>query len=150
MNKFKKIFTSTINLTKRLTLPLTSILAFNLFNIASSFAANGHQEGNIGHGASVAGQQTGGGYQSLIFLVIIIALFYFVLIRPQMKQSKDHKRMLNEIKPGDEVLTTSGIIGKVRTMGENFIDLEISDKVTVKMQKQALSKVMPKGSVKTS
>ena len=135
--------------TLKLILTLTSILAFNI----TSFAINNHQEGNIGHGTAGAagtGQQAGGSFQSLIFLVIIIALFYFVLIRPQMKQSKEHKKMLGEIKAGDEVLTTAGILGKVRTMGENFIDLEISNEVTVKIQKQALAKVMPKGSVKTN
>jgi preprotein translocase subunit YajC len=140
-----KIISNTI----RSILTATSILAFNI----TSFAINNHQEGSIGHGTAGAagtGQQTGGSFQSLIFLVIIIALFYFVLIRPQMKQSKEHKKMLNEIKAGDEVLTTAGILGKVRTMGENFIDLEISNEVTVKIQKQALAKVMPKGSVKTN
>ena len=90
----------------------------------------------------------GGSFQSLIFLVIIIVLFYFVLIRPQMKQSKEHKQMLNSIKNGDEVLTTAGIVGKIQSMNESFIDLEIANNVTIKIQKQALSKVMPKGSLK--
>jgi preprotein translocase subunit YajC len=125
-------------------------LFLQLFITIDLFAANGAGGPShpLGGGTTGAHAQQGGSFQSLIFLVIIIVLFYFVLIRPQMKQSKAQKQMLNSIKPGDEVLTTAGIVGKIKNMNETFIDLEIASDVTIKIQKQALSKVMPKGSLK--
>jgi preprotein translocase subunit YajC len=137
-------------LIKNLIKTTIAALFLQIFIVINSFAADG--AGGPPHplssGAAGPHAQQGGSFQSLIFLVIIIVLFYFVLIRPQMKQGKEQKKMLNSIKPGDEVLTTAGIVGKIKNMNESFIDLEIAQDVTIKMQKQALSKIMPKGSLK--
>jgi preprotein translocase subunit YajC len=81
-------------------------------------------------------------------LVFLLVLFYFMLIRPQMKRSKEHKDMLGRLAKGDEVITSGGIGGVVRDIGENFLTVEIAEGVPVKMQKSAIASVLPKGSLK--
>lgn len=83
-------------------------------------------------------------------LVFLLVLFYFMLIRPQMKRAKDHREMLGKLAKGDEVITNAGIAGVVRDIGETFVSVEIADGVVVKMQKSAVSTVLPKGSLKNS
>ncbi len=82
------------------------------------------------------------------FLIAMFVLMYFLLIRPQQKRAKEHKKLLNELKKGDEVVTNGGVIGKVTSVDESFATLEISDGVIVKVQKQGINQKMPKGSVK--
>ena len=82
------------------------------------------------------------------FLIAMFVLMYFLLIRPQQKRAKEHKKLLNELKNGDEVVTNGGVIGKVTSVDESFATLEISDGVIVKVQKQGINQKMPKGSVK--
>lgn len=83
-------------------------------------------------------------------LVFLLVLFYFMLIRPQMKRAKDHRDMLGKLAKGDEVIASAGIAGTVRDIGETFVSVEIADGVAVKMQKSAISTVLPKGSLKNS
>jgi preprotein translocase subunit YajC len=85
----------------------------------------------------------------LIFLVLLFVVFYFLLIRPQMKRAKEHKNMVASLAKGDEVVTNGGLLGKVTKVGDNFITLEIADGLEVKVQKQALGSVVPKGTMKT-
>jgi preprotein translocase subunit YajC len=82
------------------------------------------------------------------FLIAMFVLMYFLLIRPQQKRAKEHKKLLNELKKGDEVVTNGGVIGKVTSVDESFATLEISDGVIVKVQKQGINQKMPKGSAK--
>lgn len=88
------------------------------------------------------------GLSSFLPLVIIIAIFYFMLIRPQMKRTKEQKSMMENLSKGDEVVTVGGMLGKITKMGDDFITLSISDNVDVKVQKHAISNVVPKGSFK--
>lgn len=81
-------------------------------------------------------------------LVILIVIFYFMLIRPQMKRSKEHRTMLGALTKGDEAVTNGGIAGKVVNIGENYVALEVSDGVAIKIQKSAISSVLPKGTLK--
>jgi len=81
-------------------------------------------------------------------LVFLVVLFYFMLIRPQMKRSREHRDMLGKLAKGDEVITSGGLTGVVRDLGENFITVEIADNVAVKMQKSAIASVLPKGTLK--
>lgn len=83
----------------------------------------------------------------MIFLAVV---FYFLIIRPQSKRAKEHKAMLAELSKGDEVATNGGLLGKIVKIGENFIEIEIADNVTVRVQKQAVSNLMPKGTMKSS
>lgn len=80
-------------------------------------------------------------------LGLLLVVFYFLLIRPQMKRAKEHRQMLSSIAKGDEVVTTGGVVGKVREIGENLIVLEIADRVEIRVQKPAVSGVLPKGTM---
>jgi preprotein translocase subunit YajC len=82
------------------------------------------------------------------FPLLLLAMFYFMLIRPQMKRSKEHREMLGRLAKGDEVVASGGIAGIVREIGENFLTIEIADGVAVKMEKSAVTRVLPKGSLK--
>lgn len=82
-------------------------------------------------------------------LVFLVVLFYFMLIRPQMKRSREHRDMLGKLAKGDEVITTGGLCGVVREIGENFLTVEVADGVAVRMQKSAIASVLPKGSLKS-
>lgn len=89
------------------------------------------------------------GLASFLPLIILFAVFYFFLIRPQLKQAKQHKQLVSTLDKGDEVVTTGGLLGKIKEVGDNFIVVEIAKDVEVKIQKQAISTVLPKGTLKT-
>jgi len=80
-------------------------------------------------------------------LILIFVVFYFLLIRPQMKRAKEHKKLVESLAKGDEVLTTGGMLGKITDLGENFVEVELADNVRVKVQRQAIATVMPKGTL---
>lgn len=84
----------------------------------------------------------------IFILIAMFALMYFLLIRPQQKRAKDHKKVLSELKIGDEVVTNGGIVGKIISVDESFADMEIASGVTVKVQKQGINNKIPKGTVK--
>ena len=86
----------------------------------------------------------------LLPLLLIFVVFYFLLIRPQMKRSKEHKQLLEKLAVGDEVVTSGGVAGKVTTLGENFVSVEIADNTVIKLQRQAITGVLPKGSLKSA
>jgi preprotein translocase subunit YajC len=88
-------------------------------------------------------------FMSFLPLIVLVVLFWFMLIRPQMKRSKEHREMLGKLAKGDEVITGGGLAGVVREIGENYLTVEIADGVAVKMQKSAVVSVLPKGSLKT-
>ncbi len=99
--------------------------------------------------AAPAAQQQPDPILSMLPLVLIFVLLYFVMIRPQSKRAKEHKKMVEGLAKGDEIVTNGGIVGRVTEVGDNFIAVEISDGVTVKLQRQAVATVLPKGSAKT-
>lgn len=90
-----------------------------------------------------------GGLLSMLPLFILFAVFWFFLIRPQMKQAKEHRTMVEALAKGDEIVTNGGMLGKIKEVGDNFIVLEIAKEVQVKIQKNAISTVLPKGTMKT-
>jgi preprotein translocase subunit YajC len=81
-------------------------------------------------------------------MIVLVGVFYFMLIRPQMKRSKEQREMLGALAKGDEALTGGGLAGRITTIGENYITLEIADGVAVKVQKSAVVSVLPKGTLK--
>ncbi len=85
---------------------------------------------------------------SFLPLILIFAVFYFLLIRPQSKRAKELKQVISGLAKGDEVVTTGGLLGKVADVGETFITVEIADGVQVKIQKNAVAGLMPKGTIK--
>ena len=84
-----------------------------------------------------SGGAGGGSSQFLSFLpiILIFVVFYFLLIRPQQKRTKDHRALLDSLKEGDSVMTSGGIYGRVTGLRENVVTLEISDKVRVKVNR---------------
>lgn len=82
-------------------------------------------------------------------LMVMIPLFYFLLIRPQMKRQKEQRGMLEQLAKGDEVVTTGGIAGRIITIGEVYLTIDLADNVLVKVQKSAVATVLPKGTLKT-
>lgn len=87
---------------------------------------------------------------SFLPLIILFGIFYFMLIRPQMKRAKEQRSMIAALAKGDEVITTGGLLGRIEDLGEAFITLEIADNVRIKLQKNAISAVLPKGTLKQS
>lgn len=82
--------------------------------------------------------------------IALIAVMYFLMIRPQMKRQKEHKAMLEKVAKGDEVLTNGGIAGVVTAIGDNFVTLEVADNVRIRVQKGAIGNVLPKGTLKSA
>ena len=92
---------------------------------------------------------SGSGFAQFIPLILIFVIFYFFLIRPQQKRAKDHKAMVAALKRGDEVVTSGGIVGKVeRILGEDKLDLSISDNVTVQVVQSTIQTVLNKPDTK--
>ncbi len=84
---------------------------------------------------------------SILMLVVLFAVFYFLLIRPQQKRVKEHEAMTESLKKGDEIVTFGGVLGRVTELGDAFVDVEISNNVVVKVQKKSVATVMPKGTI---
>ena len=85
---------------------------------------------------------------SMLPLIIIFILFYFMLIRPQMKRAKEQKKMMEALQKGEEVVTASGQVGKIVKVGEQYISLEIAEGVVTHVQKTAVQTLLPKGTIK--
>ena len=88
-----------------------------------------------------------GGFVSLLPMVLIFVLFYFLLIRPQQKRAKQHKEMVSALKDGDEVVTAGGFFGTVVKVDDNVASVQIAENTVVKVQKSSIAQMLPKGSV---
>lgn len=102
--------------------------------------------------SSAYAQAAGGDTQSTLFsllpLLLMFVVLYFVMIRPQMKRQKEHKAMVEALAKGDEVVTAGGFLGKVSKVGETYVAVELASGVEVQMQRTAVVQVLPKGSIK--
>jgi preprotein translocase subunit YajC len=85
---------------------------------------------------------------SLLPIVVMFVILYFVMIRPQMKRQKETRAMIEALAKGDEVVTTGGLVGRVTRVGDNYLQVEIADKLEVQVQRSAVSMVLPKGTMK--
>ena len=94
------------------------------------------------------GASQGDPITALLFPVGLLVLFYFFLIRPQSKRAKEQKAMVAALAKGDEVITQSGILGKITKISDSFVSLEISNNVIITVQKSAVGSLMPKGTIK--
>jgi len=92
---------------------------------------------------------SGSGFAQFIPLILIFVIFYFFLIRPQQKKVKEHKLMVAALKRGDEVVTSGGIVGKVeRILGDDKIDLSISENVTIQVVQSTIQSLLNKPDTK--
>ena len=98
--------------------------------------------------APAAGVDASSSLMSMLPLVLMFVVLYFVMIRPQMKKQKEHKAMVEALAKGDEVITAGGLLGKVSKLGDNFIGVEVANGVEVQLQRSAVVQVLPKGSIK--
>ena len=98
-------------------------------------------------GQTAGGASAQSGFASLIPIILIFVIFYFLLLRPQMKRAKEHKKMVTSLAKGDEVVTTGGLLGKITKVDGNFASVEIAAGVVVKLQKAAITSMLPKGSI---
>ncbi|MCV2362070.1 preprotein translocase subunit YajC [Paucibacter sp. DJ1R-11] len=85
---------------------------------------------------------------SMLPLVLMFVVLYFVMIRPQMKRQKEHKAMIDAIAKGDEVVTSGGLLGKISKVGESYLSLEVANGVELQVQRGAVVQVLPKGTIK--
>lgn len=107
------------------------------FIIADAMAAPASESGS----SSPAG---------LVLMVLMFVVFYFLLIRPQNKRVKEHRAVVAALAKGDEVVTNGGVLGRITHVGEQFVAVEISDGVNIKVQRNAVQAVMPKGTIKSA
>jgi len=86
---------------------------------------------------------------SLVMIAAIFVLFYFMLIRPQNKRAKEHRDLVGNLKKGDEIITSGGLLAKVTNIDEQYIKASIAEGIEIKMQRSAVSAVLPKGTLKS-
>ncbi|MEE8208420.1 MAG: preprotein translocase subunit YajC [Nitrosomonadaceae bacterium] len=91
----------------------------------------------------------GGMLMELPLIALVIAIFYFVVIRPQTKRSKEQKSMIEALQKGDEVVTSGGELGRVTKLTGNYLILEVSPNVEIILQKTAIQTLLPKGTLKS-
>ena len=91
--------------------------------------------------AGTGAAQGQGGYEGIIMLVAMFAIFYFLLIRPQQKRAKQHKELIGNLKSGDSVVTAGGIHGKIASVDEGTISLEVATGVKIKMNRSSITEV---------
>lgn len=90
-----------------------------------------------------------GGFESLLLPLVLIAVMYFLIFRPQAKRAKEHRAMLDKLSKGDEVLTNGGIAGTVTDIGDSFVTVEVAANVRIRVQRGAIANVLPKGTLKS-
>ena len=97
---------------------------------------------------AASGGDTTSSLMSMLPLVLMFVVLYFVMIRPQMKKQKEHKTMVEALAKGDEVVTAGGMLGKVSKIGEAYLSVELAAGVEVQVQRNAVVQVLPKGTLK--
>ena len=89
-----------------------------------------------------------GGLMEFLPIILMFGVLYFLMIRPQMKKAKEHKALIAALAKGDEVITQGGIAGRIAKVGDDFLTVEVAEKVEIQVQKSAISLVLPKGTLK--
>jgi preprotein translocase subunit YajC len=90
-----------------------------------------------------------GGLVTLLPIVLMFVLLYFIMIRPQVKRQKEHRTMVEGLQKGDEVITSGGIVGKIAELGEAYVSLEVAANTAISVQKSAVQTLLPKGTIKS-
>jgi preprotein translocase subunit YajC len=98
--------------------------------------------------APAAGGDMQSSLMSMLPLVLMFVVLYFLMIRPQMKKQKEHRAMIDALAKGDEVVTGGGMLGKVTQLGDGYLSVEIASGVEIQMQRSAVVQVLPKGTIK--
>jgi preprotein translocase subunit YajC len=98
--------------------------------------------------AAAAGSDMQSTLMSMLPLLLMFAVLYFVMIRPQMKKQKEHRSMIDALAKGDEIVTAGGLLGKVSKIGDAYLSVELASGIEVQMQRQSVVQVLPKGTLK--
>ena len=98
--------------------------------------------------AAAAGGSMQDSLMSMLPLVLMFVVLYFVMIRPQMRKQKEHPTMIEAVTKGDEVVTAGGVLGKISKVSDSFLGLEIANGVEIQIQRSSVVQVLPKGTVK--
>jgi preprotein translocase subunit YajC len=98
--------------------------------------------------AAAGGSDMQSSLMSMLPLVLMFVVLYFVMIRPQMKRQKEHRAMVEALAKGDEVATAGGLIGRVTKLGDTYLGVEIASGVEIQLQRSAVVQVLPKGTLK--
>jgi preprotein translocase subunit YajC len=98
--------------------------------------------------AAAAGGDMQSSLMSMLPLVLMFVVLYFVMIRPQMKKTKEHRAMIDALAKGDEIATAGGVLGKVTKLSDSYVTLEVATGVELQIQRSAVVQVLPKGSIK--
>ncbi len=110
----------------------------------SFFISEAHAEG-----AAAAPAPAGGDPMiTLVMMIGMVVVFYFLLWRPQSKRQKEHQNLVAALKKGDEVITSGGLLGKITKVSDNFVTIEIANNVSVNVQKSSVTAALPKGTIK--
>jgi preprotein translocase subunit YajC len=109
--------------------------------VSLSFISNAYAQGAAGGAES--------SLMSFLPLILMFAVLYFIMIRPQMKKQKEHRNMLAAVAKGDEVVTSGGLLGKVTKVTDAYVGIEIAEGTEITLQKQAVTAVLPKGTIKS-
>ncbi len=104
---------------------------------------------SIAHAADAGGAGGDAGMINILFLVGFIAIFYFLLIRPQNKRRKEHQTLIAGLNKGDEIVTAGGIVGKINKVEDDFVIVQVSSNVEMRIQKTAIGANLPKGTIKS-
>ncbi len=99
--------------------------------------------------AEAAAPVAGGGVMDYLPLVALVAVFYFMVLRPQAKRAKEHKAMMEALQRGDEVVTVGGEVGTVTKVYEQYVGVALAENIEVTVQKSAIQSVLPKGTIKS-
>lgn len=99
--------------------------------------------------ASAPAAQQPDGTFSLIMIVAIFVLFYFMLIRPQNKRAKEHRNLIGSLKKGDEIVTSGGFLAKVVNLDDQYIKISLADGVETIIQRGSVNAILPKGTIKS-
>ena len=113
-----------------------------MMSISNLLISNAYADG--------AAPSVGGSIMDFIPLIAMVGVFYFLVLRPQMKRAKEMKVMIAALQKGDEVITTGGVMGSVTKVGENYVGVEVAEGINLTIQKGAIQTVLPKGTIKSA
>jgi preprotein translocase subunit YajC len=99
--------------------------------------------------AQSAAPAMGADIWSMLPIILMFVVLYFLMIRPQMKRAKEHKAMIEALQKGDEVVAAGGLLGRISKIGDSYVTLQIASNVEIQVQRPAVQLLLPKGSIKS-
>ena len=95
-----------------------------------------------------AGGPAGVDLMSMMPIVLMFVVLYFIMIRPQMKRAKEHKTMIEALQKGDEVVAAGGVVGRISKLSDSYVTLQVADNIEIRVQRPAVQVLLPKGTIK--